>query len=97
MSLCNPKKGSSNAASVQVFVRPIPVGETDYDNIDYVRLTTTDSAISTSDEDFREVSYTNIGSGALTKFKTFSVKVVMYGDSNGSAIPRIRNIRIIAT
>lgn len=97
MSLCNPKKGSSNPASVQVFVRPIPVGETDFDNIDYVRLTTTDSAISTADDDFREVSFTNIGNGALTKFKTFSVKIVMYGDSNGSAIPRIKNLRIIAT
>jgi hypothetical protein len=97
MSLCNPKKGNSNAASIQVFVRPIPIGEVDYDNIDYVQLTTTDSAISTSDDDFREVSYTNIGSTTLDRFKTFSVKVVMYGDTNGSAIPRIRNLRIIAT
>lgn len=97
MSLCNPKKGNSNAASIQVFVRPIPVGEADYDNIDYVQLTTTDAAISTSDDDFREVSFTNIGYSTLVRFKTFAVKVVMYGDSNGSAIPKIRNIRIIAT
>jgi hypothetical protein len=97
MSLCNPKKGNSNAASIQVFVRPIPIGENDSDFVDYVQLTTTDTAISTSDTDFREVSYTNIGSTTLDKFTTFSVKIVMYGDTNGSAIPRIRNLRIIAT
>ena len=97
MSLCNPRKGNSLAAGVQVFVRPIPVAEVDFDNINYVQLTTTDNAVSTSDDDFREVSYTNIGSTTLAKFKTFSVKIVMYGDSNGASIPRIRNLRIVAT
>jgi hypothetical protein len=97
LSLCNPRKGNSTAASVQVFVRPIPVGEVDFDNTNYVKLTTTDTGVSTSDDDFREVTFTNIGSSTLSKFKTFSIKIVMYGETNGSAIPRIRNLRVIAT
>lgn len=97
LSLCNPRKGNSTAASVQVFVRPIPVGEVDFDNINYVKLTTTDTGVSTSDNDFREVTFTNIGTTTLSKFRTFSIKIVMYGETNGSAIPRIRNLRVIAT
>ena len=97
MSLCNPKKSSSTASSIQVFVRPIPVGETDPDNVSYIKLSTTDTAISTSDSDFREVSFTNIGYTTLPKFKTFSIKVVMFGSDDGSAIPRVRNLRMIAT
>jgi hypothetical protein len=97
MSLCNPKKNSSTASSIQVFVRPVPVGETDPEDVEYVKLSTTDSAISTSDDDFREVSFTNIGYTTLPKFKTFSIKVVMFGADDGAAIPRIRNLRMIAT
>lgn len=97
MSLCNPKKGNTNASSVKVFVRPVPIGEPDYDNVNYVELTTTDTNISSSDSDFREVTFTNIGYTTLQKFKTFSIKVVMLGDDNGAAVPRIRNLRMIAT
>jgi hypothetical protein len=97
MSLCNPKKNSSTASSVQVFIRPVPVGETDPEDVEYVKLSTTDSGISTSDDDFREVSFTNIGYTTLPKFKTFSIKVVMFGADDGAAIPRIRNLRMIAT
>jgi hypothetical protein len=97
MSLCNPKKSSDSPSSVKVFVRPIPVGEVDYDYIDYVELTTTDGGISSSDTDFREVSFTNIGYTTLTKFKSFSIKVVMFGSSTGAAVPRIKNLRMIAT
>ena len=97
MSICNPKKGNVNASSVKVFVRPITVGETDYDNVNYVELTTTDTGVSSSDTDFREISFTNIGYTTLSKFKTFSIKVVMLGNDNGGAVPRIRNLRMIAT
>jgi len=97
MSLCNPKKNSDSPSSVKVFVRPIPVGEVDYDYIDYVELTTTDGGISSSDTDFREISFTNIGYTTLTKFKSFSIKVVMFGSSTGAAVPRIKNLRMIAT
>lgn len=97
MSLCNPKKGNTNASSIKVFVRAIPVGEEDYDNIGYTELYSTDVGTSSSDDDFREVTFTNIGYSTLSKFKTFAVKVVMFGDSNGAAVPRIRNLRMIAT
>jgi hypothetical protein len=73
------------------------VGETDPEDVEYVKLSTTDSGISTSDDDFREVSFTNIGYTTLPKFKTFSIKVVMFGADDGAAIPRIRNLRMIAT
>lgn len=96
-SLCNSKKGTATAPTIHVFVRPIPIGEADYDNIGYMKLTTTDGGVSTSEDDFREVSYTNIGYTTLKKFKTFSVKIVMYGDTSGASVPRIRNLRIIAT
>ena len=82
---------------MKVFVRPIPVGEVDYDYINYVELTTTDGGISSSDTDFREISFTNIGYTTLTKFKSFSIKVVMFGSSTGAAVPRIKNLRMIAT
>jgi hypothetical protein len=97
MSLCNPKKGNTNASSVKVFVRPVPVGEPDFDNVNYVELTSTDTGVSSSDSDFREVTFTNIGYTTLQKFKTFSIKVVMLGDDNGAAVPKIRNLRMIAT
>jgi hypothetical protein len=97
MSICNPKKGNTNASSVKVFVRPITVGETDYDGVNYVELTTTDTGVSSSDTDFREITFTNIGYTTLSKFKTFSIKVVMLGDDNGGAVPRIRNLRMIVT
>jgi hypothetical protein len=97
MSVCNPKKNSSIASSVKVFVRPISVGEVNFDNTDYVELTTSDSGTSTSDTDYREVSFTNIGYTTLTKFKTFSVKIVMFGSPTGEAVPHLKNLRIIAT
>lgn len=96
MSLNNPIS-SSGRSNIKVFVRPIPIGEIDLDNIDYVELTTTDALNSSSSDDFREVSYTNIGSTTLTKFKTFSVKILMLGPQDGSAMPRIRNLRVVAT
>jgi hypothetical protein len=96
MSLCNPISPSGES-SIKVFVRPIPVGEVDLDNINYVELTTSDSKYSSSTSDFREVSYTNIGSVSLNKFRTFSVKVVLFGPGDGSAVPKIRNLRVVAT
>ena len=96
MSLNNPIS-STGRSSIKVFVRPIPVGEIDLDNINYVELSTNDVSNSSSTEDFREVSFTNIGSTTLTKFKTFSVKILMLGPQDGSAMPRIRNLRVVAT
>ena len=40
---------------------------------------------------------TNIGYTTLTKFKSFSIQVVMFGSSTGAAVPRIKNLRMIAT
>lgn len=96
MSLNNPIS-STGVSRIKVFVRPIPVGEDDLDNVNYVELTTSDSLNSSSTDDFREVSYTNIGSTTLTKFKTFSVKILMLGPQDGSATPKIRNLRVVAT
>ena len=97
MSLCNSRGASNLVPSVKVFVRPISVGETDYDMVGYIELATSDTGVSTSNDEFREVTYTNIGNGSLPKFRTFSVKVAMFGDDNGASVPRIRNLRIIAT
>jgi hypothetical protein len=96
MSLNNPIS-STGRSSIKVFVRPIPVGEIDLDNINYVELSTSDVSNSSSTEDFREVSFTNIGSTTLTKFKTFSIKILMLGPQDGSAMPKIRNLRVVAT
>ena len=97
MSLCNSNKVSASGSAIKVFIRPIPVGEVDLENINYVELTTTDNLVSVSDQEFREVSYTNIGYTTLAKFKTFSIKVVMLGPITGSSVPRIRNLRMVAT
>lgn len=97
MSLCNPRGSSTIAPSVKVFVRPIPVGEPDIDNVGYTELVTTDTGESTSDTDFREVTFTNIGSVTLSKFRIFSIKVTMFGDPTGASYPKIKNLRIIAT
>jgi hypothetical protein len=96
MSLNNPIS-SSGISKIKVFVRPIPVGESDLDNTNYVELTTSDVANSSSNDDYREVSFSNIGTTVLNKFRTFSVKIVMFGPVNGSAVPKIKNLRVIAT
>jgi hypothetical protein len=97
LSLCNPRGSASTTPSIKVFARPVPLGESDIDNVGYVELTTNDSGESKSDADFREVTFTNIGTKTLPKFKTFSIKVLMLGDSTGASVPKIRNLRIIAT
>ena len=97
LSLCNPRGSASTAPSIKVFARPVPLGEPDIDNVGYVELATNDSGESKSDTDFREVTFTNIGSKTLPKFRTFSIKVLMLGDSTGASVPKIRNLRIIAT
>ena len=96
MSLCNPYD-----SSVQVFVRPMPVGESDFGSIGYTQLTAADSAYSQNPDDFREVSFTSTGLG-LSKFRAFAIKVVMYSScstapSDPRALPRIKNLRIVAT
>lgn len=98
MSLCNPRgTASSVIPSIKVFVRPVPVGTQDIEKIGYIELSGGDTNISSSETDFREVTYSNIGSISLPKFRTFSIKVCMFGDDTGASIPRIRNLRIIAT
>lgn len=98
MSLCNPKGSSSIIPSIKVFVRPVPLGEQNMESTGYIELPGGDGASSPSEEDFREVSYTNLGNNiVLPKFKTFSIKVCMFGDPSGASFPRIRNLRIIAT
>lgn len=101
MSLANPVSKYDGAdllsASVKVFVRPLPVGETDFNGAKYIELTASDTNYSYSDDDFREVTFTNIGYGTLPEFNAFSVKVVMFGDSEGRVYPKVRNLRVIAT
>ena len=98
MSLCNPRGSASSVIpSIKVFVRPVPVGTQDIEKIGYIELSGGDGNSSSSDTDFREVTYSNIGSISLPKFRTFSIKVCMFGDETGASIPRIRNLRIIAT
>lgn len=99
LSLCNFKGNSyTQIPTIKVFVRPVPIGEPDIENVGYTELTASSGGgESTSDTDFREITYTNIGSQTLPKFRTFSIKVVMFGNTNGSAVPRIRNLRIVAT
>lgn len=97
MSLCNPYD-----SSIQVFVRPLPVGESDFSGVGYTQLTANNTGYSQNSDDFREVSYTSNGLG-LTKFRAFSIKIVMYASctstlpSDPRALPRIKNLRIVAT
>jgi hypothetical protein len=97
LSLCNSRGSATVTPSIKIFARPIPLGESDIDNVGYVELTTNDNGESKSDTDFREVTFTNIGSKTLPRFRTFSVKILMLGDPLGSSVPKIRNLRIIAT
>jgi len=97
MSLCNPYD-----SSIQVFVRPLPVGEGDFSSIGYKQLTSNDSGYSQNFNDFREVMYTSTGLN-LSKFRAFSIKIVMYSSSTSTlpsdprSLPRIKNLRIVAT
>ena len=97
MSLNNPISSTPGRSNIKVFVRPIPIGEIDLDNTNYIELATSDTLNSSSTDDYREVTFTNIGSTVLNKFRTFSIKVLMLGPLNGSAIPKIKNLRVIAT
>lgn len=96
MSLCNPKGALDIVPSIKVFVKAVPIGE-NADNVGYIELTTEDNGVSASDEDFREVKYTNIGNGALPRYRTFCVKICMFGDETGASVPKVKNLRIIAT
>jgi hypothetical protein len=60
-------------------------------------LTPSDASYSYSKDEFREVSFTNIGYTTLPKFTTFSIKVVMFGDPFGAVYPKVRNLRVVAT
>jgi Domain of unknown function (DUF4815) len=97
MSLCNPYD-----SSIQVFVRPLPVGESDFSSIGYTKLTANDSGYSQNPDDFREVSFESTGLG-LTKFRAFAIKIVMFASctstvpSDPRSLPRIKNLRIVAT
>lgn len=95
MSLCNPYE-----SSVQVFIRPLPVGEGDFTNINYQQMTRTDtgSTYTTNADTFQEVTYkaTTLN---LSKFRAFSIKIVMYSNTVSTdprSIPRIKNLRIVA-
>ena len=95
MSLCNPYE-----SSIQVFIRPLPVGESDHSSIGYTQLTANDSGYSQNTDDFREVSFTTLAS--LSKFRAFAIKIVMYSTcasvpSDPRALPRIKNLRVVAT
>ena len=95
MSLCNPYE-----SSIQVFIRPLPVGESDHSSIGYTQLTANDSGYSQNTDDFREVSFTT--STSLSKFRAFAIKIVMYSTcasvpSDPRALPRIKNLRVVAT
>lgn len=98
MELCNPTD-----STIQVFISPQPLGETDFTNIGYQQLSASGTiGYSDNDTTFREVSY-NATSLNLSKFKAFSIKIVMLSSKattapgNPRALPRIRNLRIIAT
>jgi hypothetical protein len=96
MSLCNPYN-----SSIQVFVRPLPVGESDFSSINYKRLTANNTEYSQNPDDFREVSFTSTDLN-LSKFRAFAIKIVMYSTcssvpSDPRALPRIKNLRIVAT
>lgn len=95
MSLCNPYN-----SSVQVFIRPLPVGEGDFTNIRYQQMTRTDSGstYTTNADTFQEVTF-KATTLDLAKFRAFSIKIVMYSDTISTdprSIPRIKNLRIVA-
>lgn len=95
MSLSNPYN-----TSVQVFIRPLPVGEGDFTNIMYQQMTRTDTGptYTPNADTFQEVTY-KATSLNLTKFRAFSIKVVMYSDTidtDPRSLPRIKNLRIVA-
>jgi hypothetical protein len=103
MSLSNPVNRYNNnnqtllSSSVKVFIRPLPVGETDFNKVNYIELTPSDTGYSYTDGDFREVTFTNIGDETLPEFNSFSIKVTMFGDDDGIVYPRVRNLRVVAT
>jgi hypothetical protein len=101
MSLSNPVNRYSGqtllSSSVKVFVRPLPVGETDFSKVKYIELAPSDTGFSYSDDDFREVTFTNIGDETLPEFNSFAIKVTMFGDDDGIVYPRVRNLRVVAT
>jgi hypothetical protein len=101
MSLSNPVNRYNEqtllSSSVKVFIRPLPVGETDFNKVKYIELTPSDTGYSYTDGDFREVTFTNIGDETLPEFNSFSIKVAMFGDDNGIVYPRVRNLRVVAT
>ena len=99
MSLCNPVN-----STVRVYVRPLPIGEADSTNIGWQSMSPSSSATigySNNTEDFREVTF-NATSLNLSEFRSFAIKVVMLATDPAAGIdpkllPRIKNLRIIAT
>jgi len=103
MSLCNPY-----LSWVQVFVRPLPLGQNEFENVGYTQLTSSDvgtglstnTGYSQNNEAFREVTFS---ASDLPLFRAFTVKIVMYSESATQAgndprsLPRIKNLRIVAT
>ena len=82
-------------ANVLVYYKTSPVGSTlDFDRINWT-LTSPDTAIvkvQNGDPTFIDVDYSEEG---LTQFDVIAVKIVMQS-TNSSAIPKIKDLRIIA-
>jgi hypothetical protein len=97
MALSNPPD-----STIQVFVRPMPIGESDFTNISYQQLSPTTAAsigYSSNPDTFREITFSK---QSLSKFRAFSIKIVMYSSNatttgkDPRSIPKIKNLRIIA-
>ena len=84
-----------NEANVLVYYKTSPVGSTlDLDQINWT-LSSPDAAITkvqNGDGTFTDIDYSEEG---LAQFDSFAIKIVMQS-TNSSAIPRIKDLRIIA-
>jgi len=99
MSMCNPV-----GSTVRVYIRPLSIGETDSTNVGWQSMSPSSSdtiGYSNNPDDFREISF-NASSLNLSEFRSFAIKVVMLATNPAAGVdprilPRIKNLRIIAT
>ena len=90
LSLSNPYP-----STIDVYYRYLPTSDSSiiFDNQDYIKMTKTYGSDHTQSNQYREVQYGATGSASFT---TFAVKIV-FKSSDGTNIPTIQNMRIVAT
>ena len=95
VSLCNPSpSGTQN--TIEVYARLLGnESSNEFDNLSYSKLTEEATIpVSLSDEDFNDVTFSFPTD--KSEFRAFAMKIVMISD-DPLFVPRIRNMRVIAT